>query len=253
MDKVNGEQTVETTEPAEVVTEPTTPVSTDPAGVVDIQKTPETEPPKKATWTGMLPDKYKNDPRFSEKPSFLEALDSILEPTKEPAPEPDGKKVEPVDTSEYTFTKTFDKEMDNKGVFENSILATIKDKGLTAEQADLLHSAMADGMASSMEAFKKAGAEDCATILHETWADKYDVQTANAKKAYSRLVPEGSPLDKNLKLTQVENNPFVQQLLAKIGEGLSEASIPLSNNSVFGRKDTGSSFLQEEKGGFKPY
>ena len=256
MSRVNGEPGVDPTPAVAPEAGVATPNNGDTAGIVNTSKTPATEPNQTKKWTGMLPDKYKNDPRFADKDSFLDALDSILG-EKEPAQTEDGKSVENKDplpeVTEYKFSKTFDKTLDSKGVYEKSILETIKGSKLDQKTADLLHSAMVDSMQITMDAFKKSGAEDCNTILRDQWGDKYDVQSSNAKKAYSRLVKEGSDLDKNLKATQVENNPFVQQLLAKIGEGISETTIPNSNGSVLGRRDTGSSFLSKDKDEFRPF
>ena len=253
MDIVNGDQI--TGKPPVGVNE--TPVTTNDTpfletkdGVKPVVTTPE---PNQQTdkWRSQLPDKYKTDTRLDGMTSIGDAMDKLFAQidgkTEKPAG-PDVKKDGDVPT-EYKFSKQFDKTFDSKGLYQKGIEEALKASKATPEMAEAIHAAIADGISATIEDYKNHGAEDCQTVLKSVWGDKFEKNSVFAQKAYKQLVQEGSELDKNLKLTQVDNNPFVQELLAKIGSGISEQNVPLSNNVVYGRQTKSESFLTPKAGG----
>lgn len=250
--KVNGDVTTKDT-PELVDTKDTTtsdaPFIEPKDGADIVGKTPESNQ-QTDKWRAQLPDKYKTDPRLDGMTSIGDAMDKLfgqIDGKKEEPGSPDVKKDGDVPT-EYEFSKQFDATFDPKGLYQKGIEEALKANNATPEMAEAIHAAIADGITSTMESYRKTGAEDCEAVLKSEWGDKFEKNRAFAEKAYKELVPEGSELDKNLKLTQVENNPFVQELLAKIGSGISEQDVPMSNNVIYGRQKKSESFLTPKPG-----
>jgi len=241
----------------EVVTEPAintndTPFLQTDDGKAPVEKTPE---PNQQTdkWRSQLPDKFKTDPRLDGITSIADAMEKFLELKDGKKPDPESPDVKKEGDLEYKFSKQFDATFDSKGLYQKGIEEALKASKATPEMAEAVHAAIADGITATMEEYRKNGAEDCQTVLKSVWGDNFEKNSAFAQKAYKQLVPEGSELDKNLRMTQVENNPFVQELLAKIGSGISEQDVPLSNNVMYGRTPKSESFLTPKGNDKRPW
>jgi hypothetical protein len=75
------------------------------------------------------------------------------------------------------------------------------------------------------------------------WGDKYDAKKAAMQRAYSMYVPKDSPLEKGLKATHSENNPYIAALFAQLGEAIRETTPPFSAAVGGGNKPSGGGFL----------
>jgi hypothetical protein len=248
MAQENGEQqSVQTPEPV---------VQAAPAQQTDggqTQATPASEQPQTQKWMSQLPDGLKGDERLSKYNSLGDAIKALLDGSgtkkadegKEPSTE--GKDQEPEGTgTNYAFTKQFSKEADADGSLEKGLADALKSLGLPQDQADKIHGAVVDYSNGNMERLKTHGKELCEQVLRQSWGDKYDAKLAAMKRAYGKLVPDGSDLDKGLKMTQADNNPFVAQLLSTIGESISEHQ-PLQPDSIRVPRDAASFLVREHE------
>lgn len=190
------------------------------------EKTPESTQPESPKWMGQLPDKLKGNESLSKYNSLGEALEALLDGSKKPAKEPEpGQEETPV---EYKFSRDLNKEVDPSGTIHENIVGTLKQLKVPQEQADAIYSALADSHKKIEQDIRAKGAETCEASLKESWGDKYAANMEYVKRAYSHLVPKGSDLETGLKQTMAENNPFVVQLLATIGQSVAEHNPPRS-------------------------
>ena len=190
MPEENGAiQNLET--PAEVTTGVATGSETNGADGAGTPASTEQTVPK---WRMLFPDKWKKDSRLDGYNSLDEMMSGLFDgntpqgtQTQEPAPAEPAEGDEPV---VYSFSKQFPEGMDTDGVLTEAITQSLKEMKLTAEQADAVNSAVIDAHTRSLEAMKVKGAKNCENQLKQMWGDKYDENTALAKRAtlqaYSR-------------------------------------------------------------------
>lgn len=191
--------------------------------------TPASTQPETPKWKALLPDRWKKDPRLDGFGSLDAAMEGLLDgkkaETQEPGTQDQTQTNEPV---EYKFTKDLSKEVDPSGVLHENIVGAIKQLKLPQDQADAIYGAVADSYGKVSQDIRTKGAEKCESTLKESWGDKYGQKMEFVKRAYASLVPKDSVLEKGLKDTFAENNPFVVQLLAQIGESVAEHNPPRS-------------------------
>jgi hypothetical protein len=206
--------------------------------------TPEIGQPATQKWMSQLPDELKGNAELAKHSSLGDALKHFLDGSKAESKEGGNGSQDANPVTDYKFTKAFVKEADYDGTLSKNLSETFKSLGLKQEQAEPIYNALVDIQNKNIEAFKTKGNEMCEKTLKEVWGDKYDGKLASMKRAYGKLVKEGSDIDKGLKMTGAENNPFVAQLLADIGESISEHNPP--NRSSVGSKQSSSGFLSRE-------
>jgi hypothetical protein len=209
--------------------------------------TPASGQPVTQKWMGQLPDELKGNETLSQYSSLGEAMKGLLDGRK-PDTKADGKDQNPPigAVTDYKFSKQIAKELDTDNAFTKSLTDTFKAENLTQKQADAIFGKIADERNGSIETLRKKGAEICEQELKQTWGDKFDSKLESMKRAYGQLVKENSDLDKGLKLTQAENNPFVVQLLAQIGENISEHT-PHNKTAVGNPKGNGAFLVRENE------
>lgn len=206
--------------------------------------TPATEQPTQQKWLSQLPDALKGDERLSGYSSLGEAITALLDGSKTDTKEGgDGSQGNP-EVTDYKFTKTFVEAADSDGTLSRKLTETLKTLGLPQEQAEPIYNALVDYQNGNVEAYQTKGKELCTEALKELWSDKYDTKYASMQRAYGKLVKEGSDIDKGLKMTGADNNPFVAQLLAEIGESISEHTPP--NRNPVGTPKSHNGFLLRE-------
>lgn len=205
---------------------------------------PETTQPTTQKWMAQLPDELKGNENLSKYSSLGEALKGLLDGSKTDTQEGGEGSQETPPAIDYKFTKTFVEGADAGGILSKKLTETLKSLGLPQDKAEPIYNALVDYQNGNIETFMKQGKEMCETALKESWGDKYDAKNAAMKRAYDKLVKEGSELDKGLKMTGAHNNPFVAQILAELGESISEHTPP--NNSSVGSQKSSGSFLSRE-------
>ena len=202
-------------DPIVPVNEPTKPVI-DPTGEQTLEDGPkEPQAPEvdaAPKWLSQLPDELKGNERLSKYNSIGDAFKDLL----------DGSKGVEMN---YELPKTLN-EFDPSGTLDKNISNTIKEMKLPKEQAEAMYNAFAESYKEGSKELQENGVAVCEKHLRESWGEKYDQNIAYMKKAYETFVPKDSPLEKGLKDTLAENNPFVIQLLASMGESISEHSPP---------------------------
>lgn len=228
-----------------------TPAITDPAStqnpVVNGEQTnatPALEQPTERKWKAQLPDKWKKDARLDKYSSLDEAIADFLDGSSTGTKESGEGSQEKPPVTAYTFTKAFSEDADIDGSLSRKLTDTLKSLGLGQEQAEPIYNALVDYQNGNIETFKTKGKSMCEQTLKETWGDKYDAKLASMQRAYGKLVGEGSEMDKGLKLTGSQNNPFIAQLLAEIGESMNEHTPP--NRSSVGTHPKSGGFLLRE-------
>lgn len=205
--------------------------------------TPETKQPTAQKWMSQLPDELKGNPELAKHTSLGEALKHFLDGSKTKAKESGEGSQETNPEIDYKFSKSFVEEADSDGTLTKKLTETLKTLGLPQDKAEPIFNALVDYQNGAIDAYKNNGKEMCESALKEMWGDKYDGKLASMKRAYDKLVKEGSDIDKGLKMTGAHNNPFVAQMLADIGESISEHTPP-GRSSVGSQKTSG--FLSRE-------
>jgi len=205
--------------------------------------TPETKQTTAQKWMAQLPDELKGNEKLSGYSSLGEALKGLLDGSTPKTKEGGEGSQDTPPAIEYKFTKTFVEGADSDGTLTKTLTDTLKSLGLPQDKAEPIFNALVDYQNGAVESYKTKGKELCEAALKENWGDKYDGKYAAMKRAYDTLVKEGSDLDKGLKMTGAHNNPFVAQMLAEIGESISEHTPP--GRSSVGNKQT-SGFLSRE-------
>lgn len=205
--------------------------------------TPETKQPTAQKWMAQLPDELKGNENLSKYSSLGEALKGLLDGSKPNTNEGGEGSQDTHPEIDYKFTKSFVEEADSDGTLTKKLTETLKTLGLPQDKAEPIFNALVDYQNGTIDAYKTKGKEMCESALKEMWGDKYDGKYASMKRAYDKLVKEGSDIDKGLKMTGAHNNPFVAQMLAEIGESISEHTPP-GRSSVGSQKTSG--FLSRE-------
>ncbi len=190
--------------------------------------TPASTPAESPKWMSQLPDELKGNETLSKHASLGEALKALLDGSDEKAKEPVEGQKEETPPVEYNFSKDFPEEIDPEGLIRDTMKQAVTDLKLSAEDADKVYSSIVETFEKTEESLVKNASEKCEKVLKETWGDKYDDNLASMKRAYKHLVPEGSDLEKGLKASMAENNPFVADLLSKVGKAISEHDPPRS-------------------------
>lgn len=216
-------------------------------GVQDGGKTPASMQPENPKWMSQLPDELKGNEKLSKYNSLGEALSALLDGSKGDTKDAGKGQQGNEPDVEYNFSKDLSDSDDPDGIVRNTMKDAIKNMKLPQEEADKVYSSFVDTYAKIEEGVKKNAAEVCEKELKETWGDKYDENMASMKRAYKSLVPEGSDLDKGLKSTMAENNPFVVDLLAKIGKSISEHDPPRSKAVGQVKQKTGGFLTRENE------
>lgn len=206
--------------------------------------TPETKQTTAQKWMAQLPDELKGNENLAKYSSLGEALKGLLDGSKPNTNEGGKGSQETPPEIDYKFTKSFVEAADADGTLSKKLTETLKTLGLPQEQAEPIYNALVDYQNGNIEAFQTKGKEMCESALKEIWGDKYDGKLASMKRAYDKLVKEGSDIDKGLKMTGAHNNPFVAQMLAEIGENISEHTPP--NRSSVGKQKQSGGFLSRE-------
>jgi len=214
-------------------------------GVEGEGTTPASEQPETKKWMSQLPDKLKGNENLSKYESLGEALESLLDgSTSKTEGDGDGEQEGKKPAVEYNFSKDLTDNDDPNGVIRSSIKDAISEMELPAENADKVYSNFVDTFNGMEEKVRKGASEKCESSLHESWGDKYDENLASMKRAYTALVPEGSELEIGLKSTLAESNPYVVDLLSKVGQSISEHTPPRS--TAVGEEKRNSGFLNRE-------
>lgn len=224
--------------------DPTSTGGLDPNGE-QANATPETQQPTAPKWVSQLPDELKGDPRLAQYSSLGEAVKGLLDGSPADTKEGGDGSQEKPPVTDYTFEKTFVEEADSDGSLAKKLTETLKSLGLQQEQAEPIYNALVDYQNSNIEAYKTKGKEMCEEALKELWGDKYDAKFASMRRAYDKLVSED--LDKGLKMTGADNNPFVAQLLAEIGESISEHTPPNMRQSNAGTQQSGGFLVRDNE------
>lgn len=198
---------------------------------VDDGPQPQATPEPK--WIGQLPDELKGDQRLHQYNSIGEAFKALLD--GEPS------------TEEYELPKTITQEIDPSGIIDKNIEQVAKDLKLTKVEAEKVYKAMADSYKGSAEYLKKNGGAICETQLKERWGENYDSKMAHMKRAYDQIVVKGSELEKGLQDTMAENNPFVVELIATMGEAIAEHQPPQSTAAAEIKRQGGFLTRENEK------
>ena len=206
--------------------------------------TPATTQPTAQKWMAQLPDELKGNENLSKYSSLGEALKGLLDGSGPKTNEGGQELQETPPVIDYKFTKTFSEEADIDGSLSKNLTETLKTLGLPQEKAEPIYNALVDYQNGNIEAYKTKGKEMCETALKETWGDKYDAKLASMQRAYVTVVKQASEIVQGLKMTGAQNNPFVAQLLAEIGEAISEHTPP-SRSSVGSQRQSGG-FLSRE-------
>lgn len=211
--------------------------------------TPESNgQPEMPKWKAQLPDKWKKDTRLDKYNSLDEAMAGLLDgsdASSESENAGDGDDAEKTDEEtdeklvEYKFSKKFPKDIDSSGSLANAITDSLKSLKLSAEKADAVNSAIIDAHTSAIEKMKADGSKLLKDELKKIWGEKYDINAEFVSRAKSQLIPEGSDLAKGLDATYATNNPYVVQLLAKVGDLLNEHNTPRTKVSVEGERPSG--------------
>ncbi|WP_319758439.1 hypothetical protein [uncultured Sphaerochaeta sp.] len=206
--------------------------------------TPETQQPTTQKWMAQLPDELKGNENLSKYSSLGEALKGLLDGSEPKTKEGGEGSQETPPEIDYKFTKSFVEAADADGTLSTKLTETLKTLGLPQEQAEPIYNALVDYQNGNIEAFQTKGKEMCEKALKEEWGDEYDGKFAAMQRAYDKMVPKDSEIDKGLKMTGAHNNPFVAQLLAEIGENISEHTPP--NRSSVGKQKQSGGFLSRE-------
>ena len=229
-----------------------TPIGTDGARDTGTPDSTQTTNPK---WMSQLPDELKGNELLAKYDSLGNAFKGLLDGSGA-KPEDGGNTVTEGNTSDdageitYAFTKSFSEELDSTGDLDKSLTEALKSLKLDAESADAIHSAIIDSHEHGMNQLRTNGEKLCKAELQKMWGDAYDAKQAAMKRAYDHLVPADSPLAKGLRMTQSENNPFVADLLARVGESISEHTPPLSSTSGGAKSKGNGYFLNRENDKF---
>ncbi len=210
-----------------------------------VQNTPEPNQPTNQRWMSQLPDELKGNADLAKYSSLGEAIKALMDGNKSPDAEGGNGSQENPPVENYTFTKTFVTEADPDGSLTKGLTETFKSLKLDQAKAEEIFNTLVDYQNTNIETFKTKGKELCETALKDAWGEKYDAKLAAMKRAYDKLVPEGSEMDKGLDMTGSKNNPFVAQLLAEIGESIGEHNPP-PGSSVGANKPTSTGFLSRE-------
>lgn len=217
--------------------------------------TPDSTQTTNPKWMSQLPDELKGNELLAKYDSLGNAFKGLLDGSV--AKVEDGvdtgteeKTTDDAGEITYTFTKSFSEELDSTGDLDKSLTEALKGLKIDAESADAIHSAIIDSHEHGMNQLRTNGEKLCKAELQKMWGDAYDAKQAAMKRAYDHLVPADSPLAKGLRMTQSENNPFVADLLARVGESISEHTPPLSSTSGGAKSKGNGYFLNRENDKF---
>lgn len=212
-------------------------------GVQPVQTTPATTEPALKKWKAQLPDKWKKDARLDKYNSLDEAMGDLLDGSVvKPQVKEEVQGTEPV--LDYELPKSLSEDIDPSGVFHQNMQGAVKNLKLPKEQAETVYKAFVDSYKKAESDLRTKGAEICEAQLKKQWGEKYESKLQHMQRAYNHLVPKGSALEKGLKDTLAENNPFVVELLSTIGESISEHNPPRS--TAVGKELERKGFLARE-------
>lgn len=184
--------------------------------------TPDPVEPSPPKWVSQLPEELKGEKRLFGYESLGGALKELLDGK--------GQSMEDGDESvfDYELPKTITEQLDPSGLMDKSVALAVKEMKLNKKQAEVAYEVLSNTYKESTRHLKENGAKICEEQLKEMWGEDYDKKIAHMKRAYGLVVKEGSPLAKGLQETMAENNPFVVELIAAIGESISEHTPPTS-------------------------
>lgn len=214
-----------------------------PVDGVQKEGTPASTKPVVPKWMSQLPDELKGNETLAKHDSIGSAFKALLDGSKTKAEEPGADNQQEADLN-YELSKSLSEDVDPTGVFHKNMESAVKGLKLPKEQAETVYKAFIDSYKKAESDLKTKGAEICESKLREAWGDKYDAKIQHMRRAYSHLVPKDSALEKGLKDTLAESNPFVVELLATIGESISEHDPPKS--SAVGKVMQSGGFLTRE-------
>jgi hypothetical protein len=140
---------------------------------------------------------------------------------------------------EYDFTHQWDDEQTGTYV-DAALKEAFKELGLEADKADRTHGAIVSALSESRKAMADKAGEDNERILRSVLGDKYDERMSDAKKLYSRFLPEGSDMEKVAKLTMLDRNPAFWSFLASLGEAYEPDTPPHGGRSTGPSEESGS-------------
>jgi len=217
--------------------------------------TPDSTQTTNPKWMSQLPDELKGNELLAKYDSLGNAFKGLLDGSVAKVEDGGNTGTEEKTTDDageitYAFTKSFSEELDSTGDLDKSLTEALKGLKLDAESADAIHSAIIDSHEHGMNQLRTNGEKLCKAELQKMWGDAYDAKQAAMKRAYDHLVPSDSPLAKGLRMTQSENNPFVADLLARVGESISEHTPPLSSTSGGAKGKGNGYFLNRENDKF---
>lgn len=217
--------------------------------------TPDSTQTTNPKWMSQLPDELKGNELLAKYDSLGNAFKGLLDGSVAKVEDGGNTGTEEKTTDDageitYAFTKSFSEELDSTGDLDKSLTEALKGLKLDAESADAIHSAIIDSHENGMNQLRTNGEKLCKAELQKMWGDAYDAKQAAMKRAYDHLVPADSPLAKGLRMTQSENNPFVADLLARVGESISEHTPPLSSTSGGAKGKGNGYFLDRENDRF---
>ena len=213
--------------------------------------TPDGGQPTRKKYKNQLPDDLKDDVRLDKYDSLGDAIRDLLNGSEVKTAEGGDKGEKPKDEGQsqedvqYTFTKKFSEDVDSMGILDKNLTEAIKTLKLPQAQADAVYGSIVDAQTKALDDLRTKGSQLCEAKLKDMWGDKYDAKMAAMKRAYGMYVQKDSPLEKGLKATQAENNPYVAALFAQLGEAIRETTPPFSAAVGGGNKPSGG-FINRE-------
>ncbi len=175
-------------------------------------------------WMGQLPDDLKQDEELSKFATLGDLAKFVKEASKETQNQEDGSGEEAgtEEPTEYSFEDTIGENFDPFGKTSESLKSYFAKNKVPEEVAQGAYKALNEAMQASTEKLVTEGGKYLDDVLKKQWGDDFDKKRTAMSRSYNAFIASNAQLEQGLQQTGATVNPYIAEVLARVGEHISE-------------------------------
>lgn len=174
-------------------------------------------------WMAQLPDDLKRNPILAQHKKPGEAFTFLLSRIEEMEGRQDaGKGGETVPNDYENFSKRLKAEDDPLGGLSEFLKMKLQEKGWARKDAEAFFDDFQAAMDSEKQRVAKEGNKMTQKVLKDLWGDKYEENINFMARTAKAAADEKNELQGLLDATGASINPYVWEMMARVGRHLAE-------------------------------